>query len=243
MWSTWQDKVRASLPNFCAHPIYVDQGQCEAEFQSVADYVHKRGYIDEGGQLRDAAFGARVVETTYGKLTRMWLDSNVELDFLLRVLGNGRKVLDIGAGYGRLAVAGRELFPRYVCVDAVPVSTEVCRGYCAQFASHVEVPSFPDFLALYRHHYKDLDVAINVHSWNECSLEQINGWLDLLGEMGIPYLFTVSHGQNDASIEGSYYTWDHGRPSFRPAIESRYELVAEESIGFSKHPHAIWRRK
>ncbi len=243
MWDSWQRKVRDSLPNFAAHPIYVDQGQCQAEFQSVADYVHQRGPIDIDGKLRDADYGARVVETTHGSLTRMWLDSNVELDFVARHLPTAKRVLDIGAGYGRLAVAGRELFDRYVCVDAVPISTEVCRDYCGRFASQTEVPSLPDFLAIYGFHFNDIDLAINVHSWNECTREQITAWLDVLVEIGIPNLFTVSHGQNDASIEKSYYSWEDGRPSWRPLIEERYELVAEESIGFSLHPHACWKRK
>lgn len=243
MWDYWQQKVRDSLPNFAAHPIYVDQGQSEAEFQSVADAVMKAGPVEKEGMLRDAAHGARVVDTTYGKLTRMWLDSNVELDFLRRHLPTAKRVLDIGAGYGRLAVAGREVFERYVCVDAVPISTEVCREYCGWYASQTEVPSLPDFLAIYSHNYNDIDLAINVHSWNECTREQIEAWLNVLAEIGVPYLFTVSHGQNDASIECSYYAWESGRPSWRPLIEERYDLIAEEALGFSLHPHAIWRKK
>lgn len=243
MWDYWQQKVRDSLPNFAAHPIFVDQGQSEAEFQSVADYVMKRGFIDTDGRTRDALYGGRVVDTTYGPVTRMWLDSNVELDFVTRHLPKAKRVLDIGAGYGRLAVAGRDIFERYVCVDAVPISTEVCREYCARFASQTEVPSLPDFLAIYGYNYNDIDLAINVHSWNECTRDQITAWLDVLGEIGIPHLFTVSHGQNDASIEGSYYSWEEGRPSWRPLIEERYNLVAEEALGFSKHPHALWAKK
>ncbi len=252
MWSDWQDKVRASLPNFCAHPIYVDQGQFEEEFNKVSHYVANHvcsceammPIIDIEGKTRDAEYGARVVHTAHlGPVTRMWLDSNVELDFVRRHIPSARRVLDIGAGYGRLAVAGRAMFDRYVCVDAVPISTEVCRAYCGRFASRTEIPSLPDFLAIYRDNYSDIDLAINIHSWNECTRAQISAWLDVLGEIGIPYLFTVSHGQNDASIEQSYYAWEEGRPSWRPLIEERYDLIAEESIGFSRHPHALWKRK
>lgn len=243
MWSDWQKTVRASLPNFATHPIYVDQGQPEEEFRALADQVYGGFIFDRVGQTRDAEFGARVVSTRHGNLTRMWLDSEIELNFLRRQLPKSRRVLDIGAGYGRLAVAGAPYFDRYVCVDAVPVSTEVCRKYCGRFAPSVEIPSLPDFLAIYRDNYRDIDLAINVHSWNECTRPQIAAWLDVLCEIGIPHLFTVSHGQNDASIERSYYAWEPGRPSFRPLIEERYELIAEESIGFSRHPHAIWRRK
>ena len=245
MWDHWQQTVEKSLPNFAASPVYVDQGQPPEEFQSIAEYVFARVPLVDGieGMVRDAEFGARVVDTSFGPLTRMWLDSNVELDFVRRHLPNARRVLDIGAGYGRLAVAGRNRFDRYVCVDAVPVSTQVSRGYCQRFAPATEIPSLPDFLALYPNHYRDLDLAINVHSWNECTREQISAWLDVLAEFDVPHLFTVSHGQNDGSIEQSYYAWEAGRPSWRPLIEERYEILAEESIGFSKHPHAIWKMK
>lgn len=252
MWKDWQKTVRDALPNFAKHPIYVDQGQSVEEFQKIADYVFAKtqGNLDPDGMLRDAEFGARVVETTHGKLTRMWLDSCVEIEFLGRHMPSeaGSNIIDIGAGYGRLAASFAFLIywedARYVCVDSVPVSTEVSRQYCARFAPKAEIPSMPDFLALHpRGHYKGIDLAINVHSWNECTRAQIDGWLDLLAAMETPYLFTVSHGQNDASIEAAWYAWEPGRPSFRPLIEKRYDVVAEESIGFSGHPHVLWRRK
>ncbi len=254
MWETWQKNVQSSLPNFCAHPIYVDQSQSEAEYQSVADYVFgkTRGQLDPDGMLRDAEFGARVVETTHGKLTRMWLDSAVEIEFMARHVPSDSpcRILDIGAGYGRLAGAFAGMFDspapkgvRYVCVDPVPISTQICRNYCARFSPKVEVPSLPDFLALHNRGEYAFDLAINVHSWNECTREQISAWLDVLDELQVPFLFTVSHGDNAGKIEGSYYAWEPGRPSWRQLIEARYELIAEESIGFSLHPHAIWKRK
>lgn len=249
MWETWQNKVKAALPNFAAHPIYVDQSQSEEEYQSVTGYVFrnlKRRVLDRGGMLRDAEFGARVVETPHGKLTRMWLDSNVEVDFLRRKFPHLDKarVLDIGAGYGRVAVTLQPLTDGcYVCVDPVPVSTMVCRQYCQRFAPTVIVPSLPDFLDLHNRRFFRFDLAINIHSWNECTREQISAWLDVLDEAKIPHLFTVSHGQVDGSIEQAYYAWEPGRPSWLPLVEERWEKIAEEHIGFSQHPHVLWKRK
>lgn len=248
MWSSWQDIVAQHRAKFCTHPVYVDQMQPVAEFEKLMDGIMANGCIDREGMTRDAEFGGRVVETRHGPVTRMWIDSNIEWDFLFRNLPmhvhqDGIRILDIGAGYGRFAVSVRPLVQRYVCVDAVPISTEICREYCANFNPDIEVPSLPDFLAIYKHHYRDVNVAVNIHSWNECKLEQIEAWLDIIGEIGIPYLFTVSHGQNDGSVEQSYYSWDVGRPSWRPLIEKRYTLLAEEARGFTNHPFGLWKRK
>lgn len=244
MWETWQNTVKAALPNFAANPIYVEQGRPVEEFQSVADRVFSKEVYDPDGRLRDVEFGARVVNTTYGDVTRMWLDSNLEIDFLQRHLGitKSTKILDIGAGYGRLAVPLSRMSGRYVCVDAVPISTEICRGYCRRFAPTVEVPSLPDFLALHPKEFLGFDLAINIHSWNECGTEQIKEWLGVLDDLKMPFLFTVSHGQNSGTSEKSYYAWSPGMPSFKPLIEKQYTLVAEEEIGFSRHPHALWKR-
>ncbi len=251
MWQTWQETVRRSLPNFAASPIFVDQGQSQEEFEAVADYVFGRtgGMIDPEGMLRDAEFGARVMETKHARLTRMWLDSSVEIEFLGRHVQDDVKhdrVLDIGAGYGRLAAAAASIGDgpeRYVCVDAVPISTQICRNYCASFAPRAEVPSLPDFLAIHNAGGYEFDLAINVHSFNECTREQISAWLDILDELKVPLLFTVSHGDNAGKIEGSYYAWEEGRPSWKPLVLERWEIIAEEGIGFRNHPHCLWRRK
>ena len=244
MWEKWEAKVKSALPNFAANPVYVEQNsQSEEEFRAVAEVVRDLGPIDEKGKDRDAAFGGRLVETCLGKVTRMWLDSNIEIHFVMRHLPKLEKlrVLDIGAGYGRLAVSFSPMCDSYTCVDAVPISTAVCSEYCNRFAPNVEVIPIGTFSESYPS--REFDLAVNVHSWNECTMEQVENWLAVLVEMKVPHLFTVSHGQLDAKIEKAYYTWDPGLPSFRPAIERYYDLVAEESIGLTNHPHALWKLK
>src|SRR6185369_3481000 len=96
MWQDWQDRVKASLPNFAANPIYVEQGRPVEEFEEIAKYVFERHLFDSDGRVRDAEFGARVVQTSRGPMTRMWLDSCVEMDFLSRALFYEGDVNDIG---------------------------------------------------------------------------------------------------------------------------------------------------
>jgi len=142
-------------------------------------------------------------------------------------------VLEIGAGYGRLAVMLAPLVRSYTCVDPVPVSTDVCRTYTQSHQPSVQVWTLDDF----RQKSWMRTLAINIHSWNECTLGQITHWLDALA--AVPLLFTVSHS---SLPDHTYRTNEQGRPSFRPLLESRYDLLAEESIGLGQHPHALWRR-
>ncbi len=246
MWASWQETVRASMPNFARCPIFVEQNSVSVEkFREVAKQVQATGEIDIGGKTRDREFGARVVETCLGDVTRMWLDGNIEIDFLFRNLPKDfstLRVLDIGAGYGRLAVMLKPLVQTMACVDAVPISTEICRFYCLKFAPDVEVYDLADFTA--RHESMEFDVVLNVHSWNECTLEQIENWLAVIKRMKIPYLFTVSHGQLSGTNESAYRSWSEFNNVFwRTSIERDFDLVAEESLGLSNNPHAVWRRK
>lgn len=245
MWEHWQEKVvRPALPNFAANPIYVEQkSQPEEEFRAIAEQVKFMGPFNEEAKDRDAQFGGRLVDTCLGPVTRMWLDSNIETHFLYRHLPTleTARVLDIGSGYGRFAVAIEEHVGSVTCVDAVPISTQVCRQYTEQFGAAIEVLPVKEFIATYPS--RQFDLAVNIHSWNECTLEQVENWLAVLVEMKVPYLFTVSHGQLDSKIERAYYTWQLGLPSYRPAIERYFDLVAEESIGLTNHPHALWKLK
>lgn len=246
MWQEWQKRVEAALPNFAASPLYVEQDrQPEEEFRRVAEQVKRWGLIDEDGRTRDAQFGGRLVETCLGPVTRMWLDSNVEVHFLYRHLPDlDRKwVLDIGAGYGRLAVALEDHVQVVSCIDAVPVSTRVCRDYTERFGHDIDVMTMDDISKLANSHKEKFDLAINVHSWNECTLEQVENWLAVLVEMKVPHLFTVAHGQMDKTMERPYYTHQPGFPSFRPSIERYYDLVVEECIGIETPPHALWKLK
>lgn len=242
MWQDWQGIVERSLPNFCASPIYVQQrSQSQEDFERTAVYVTRPGAIivDPDGKTRDAEFGGLVRETkACGPVTRMWLDSCVEVDFLMRHLPCVPRVLDIGAGYGRLAVAMYPFSEAYFCVDAVPISTQLCRQYLQRFQPGVSVLSLATFAA--GAGVLKADLAVNVHSWNECSLEQVSRWLQVLKGLKVRFLFTVSNGHLSGG-KSAYATWGGKGDSFRPLLEAQYELLAEEEIGLSNHPHALWR--
>ena len=241
MWNQWQEVVRLSLPNFCANRIYVEQlSPTQEEFEAVAAYVAAHNPHHPEGKTRDAKFGGLVRDTqALGPVTRMWLDANIELDFLSRNLEIILpRTLDIGAGYGRLAAVVDPMKPPYInayyCVDAVPISTQLCREYTHESRALVTVLSLQQFADLAGEMH--LDLAINIHSWNECNLSQISRWLDVLREMKIPYLFTVSHPDDQAYLSYDLKSW-------KDLLLKEYDLVAEEFIGLGKCPHALWHRR
>jgi FkbM family methyltransferase len=182
----------------------------------------------------DGAFGCWTYEFDgYRRCSRDLLDSVNELLFLDRTLNifnqSGVRVLDIGAGYGRLAHRASQALPGladYCCVDAVPESTflsEYYLGYRAvmppvRVAALDEVPDLEP---------GSFDLAVNVHSFSECTRAAIGWWMAELARLEVPRLFLVP---NEPSGFLSTET-DGTRLDFLSVLESHgYHLVAEEPV-------------
>jgi len=178
----------------------------------------------------DGAFGALTMEIDGRQVSRDLLDSVSELRFLhkhLGILDRGRlKILDIGAGYGRLAShAATAMGPRveYLCADAVPVSSFLCGYYLAyrgvqEIAYAVPLDELDDRLP-------GTDLAINVNSFPECRIEAIEWWLDRLADHQVRHLFV----EPNAIEEGGRCLVNFGGHRFQTHIEARgYRLKACE---------------
>jgi len=145
-------------------------------------FVFPTGEMDEDGRERF--------------VSRDLLDSTSELLFLERALQISRrpglKVLDIGAGYGRLAyraVAALDNIDTYFCVDAIPESTFVCSHYLSRKgATRARVVPFDDQQELVG---DGIDLAVNIHSFSECAVEAVEYWLSRCAELKVEYLFIV----------------------------------------------------
>lgn len=151
----------------------------------------------------DSQFGARVVCVEHERVTRDRLDSVSQLDFLQSKLGLGSDaeftILDIGAGYGRLAHRTSQVFSRatVVCVDAIAEATFICEFYL-RFRGITNqarvVPLYDIHVALEQ---RRIDIATAINSFSECSTEAIQWWLKLLEEYRVPYLMVVPTGGQD----------------------------------------------
>lgn len=206
------------------------------KYYLLGRYVAERDPLDLLHKLgEDGAFGCRTF--AYDSLpciSRDLIDSVNELYFLDRQFGlfsrNSISILDIGAGYGRLAhrmstaVSGLE---RYCCVDAVPESTFLCEFYvdyrkCTQKVSVVPLDELDRGVR-----GKRFDLAINIHSFSEMGYAAIEGWLRLAADLDIPCLFIVPNESDQLLSTES----DKSRRDFQPLLQSLgYRLKSKEPV-------------
>ena len=233
------DHVRAiDLQCFRADDAYLWQrrgrSMNEMSFALAYYYLKTTDRLDLFERLgEDQAFGVNFFEVVEGRLlTRDLLDSVAELNFLERHLAISQRkavvVLDIGAGYGRLAYRSVVALPsieRYLCTDAVPVSTFVCEHYLRYrgVEARAQVVPLHEIRGTLRRY--PVDLAINVHSFSECPLEAIAWWMALLRERSVRHLMVVP---NVVGTDGVTMLTFDGQDFSGVLTEHGYRLVARE---------------
>ena len=115
------------------------------------------------------------------------------------LLGAGFRVLDIGAGYGRLAYRMVSALPgieRFFCTDAVAVSTFVS-DYYLRFRGLEKALVIPldEIDNTLRDH--PVDLAINIHSFSECRTQAIEWWARLLSKHRVKNLMVAPNGEGE----------------------------------------------
>lgn len=231
-WDEWQKRVEATLPYFCLPGLYADQtSQSPEDVAHWAEIADQTG-IDPTGKDRDALFGGKLWGTEVGLVTKMWVDGCLEVDWLKqRVPLAQLHVLDVGCGYGRLAVPMSFHANSVDCVDACPVSEDIARFYTRCYGNGIMVLPGRDVLE-----YSMGGLAVNVHSWSECRANTVGAWATELHLCGYEHLFTVTrHGDTDfPCFEGE---------DMRAEIEAHYDIVDSEHYGLSGHRHTLWEAK
>ena len=235
LWSEKYLRDELQLEYFRGDNAYLYQKRLSNE----AAYILTTYYalsIDKLGLLQrlddDDLFGNYLVKFDDTLLvSRDLLDSVIEINFLDQTLDlsnlSGVKVLDIGAGYGRLAYRLAQAFPtleHIFCTDAVAESTFISEFYL-KFRGvsdrAIVVPLDEIEQTLQQH---SIDIVTNVHSFGECSLESITWWLDLIAKHRVKYLFIVANGEGLGSRE-----LDDTNIDYMPAITARgYQLVVKQ---------------
>lgn len=206
------------------------------KYYVFADYVR---HHDASGLLprleEDGAFGCVTFDFAgLGCVSRDRLDSVLELDFLqrhLRVLeSEDLRILDIGAGYGRMAHRMLTVNPRiasYTCVDAIAESTFLCEFYLQHrgVAERVEIVPLDRLDATLS--APRFDLALNVHSFSECTYAAIEWWLRRLAHLKVRHLLIVpNHPEGFFSTER-----DRSQRDYAPLLaEVGYTLVVREPL-------------
>jgi len=188
----------------------------------------------------DGAFGCWTFDVDGRTVSRDLLDSVAELNFLARTAGlDGKRVLDIGAGYGRLAhraVEGATGVADWCCVDAIPESTFVCEYHLEHRGAMppARVVPFNEIDGLTPGSF---DVAVNVHSFPEMPLAAIEGWIALLERLDVPALMVVPN--DEAKLES--LEPDGSRRDFGELLARAGYVLAEHEQGPVDH-RLLFRR-
>ncbi len=209
----------------------------------------------------DNIFGNYTFEIDNKMISRDLLDSILEIYFLNRHIGlsesKNMTILDIGAGYGRLAHRMSTALPNikeYLCTDGVAISSFISDFYLKfrrleEKAKVIPLDQIENVLS-----QKPVDLAINIHSFSECSIEAIDWWVSLLEKSKVKYLMVVpntcNHGgtllktNNDQDM-GAIFE-DHGykllakEPKYRDPVVQQYAITPTYHYLFilNKHYHS-----
>jgi len=159
----------------------------------------REGLLDRLSE--DELFGIHAFDIDGRMISRDLLDSVGEIAFLMRHAGLGtaaRNVLDIGSGYGRLAHRIDQALDevRVFATDAFAASTFLAEYYlrfrACERASAVPLDEVEALLAS-----RSIDLAVNVHSFPECTPAAIGWWAELLSRHKVPRLFVVPNGEGE----------------------------------------------
>ena len=237
------------LTRFRASSSYVWNyyGMADAETERLKYFVFQQSVRsnDAAGLLgkltEDGAFGCPTFEFDgAAPVSRDLLDSVAEINFLQRHLGvldrADVRVLDIGAGYGRMAHRLLQANPQmtgYTCVDAVPESTFLCEFYLdfRGLADRADVIPLDEVDQRLDGRF---DVALNIHSFSECTYDAVEWWLQRVRKLDIPYLMIVPNPDERFETDNDRFVTsqpDGSKRNYLPLLsELGYEQVARESL-------------
>jgi hypothetical protein len=217
--NAWVWQVRGNNAHLLAYAL------CLYYLQSI-DHL---GLLDKLGE--DTCFGNFTFQVAGREVSRDLLDSITEIYFLDRhtdiASRPGLRVLDVGAGYGRLAhrmVTALSGIDSYLCTDAVAVSTFVC-DYYLRFRGVGRARSVPLDMIDCTLRAHPVDLAINIHSFSECRAEAIEWWVRLLSKHRVKQLMIVP---NPVAGDGERLLTNEGH-DFLPILERYgYRTVLKE---------------
>jgi len=242
--SRWNDGAVGSFLDlrwFRGETLFVWHYRERPRISSLKYFIYTRYVRDNDGLglldrlEEDGLFGCwRFTYPGWGTVSRDLLQSVNEINFLDRALNLSRLaslgVLDIGAGYGRLAhrmTAALTNVTDYCCVDVIPEATFLSDWYlryrgCAPPARAVRLDRLNEEVQP-----KKFTLAVNMHSFSECPLAAVRWWVEWLAGLEVPNLLIVPN-EPDALLSTEP---DGRRQDFEPLLSSAgYTLARREPV-------------
>jgi putative sugar O-methyltransferase len=188
--------------NFRGENAYVWQEQLGDNKQTYIDYYKIIKSIDTDNLLSKTyecgSYGCQSYDFDNIKISRDLLDSILEIYFLKSFFSNLNELslLEIGGGYGRLCKRYLDCLPdsKYYITDAIPQSTFFSKIYLGDKKNSV--------INLYDIQEKikslKIDIAVNIHSFPECNINDIEWWIQFINSNKIKYIFYVPNNPNSA---------------------------------------------
>lgn len=264
LWTEAFVQQEVDLYRFRAEGVYVWQRQ---EINTDAHYALSTYYLKSIDTLKlwqqlseDSLFGAYTTQVANHTVSQDLLDSITEIYFLERHLGISRQsnfnLLDIGAGYGRFAYRLVQALPRVgkvFCTDAIATSSFLCEYYLkfrGVDQSAISVP-FDELTTTLTQH--SIQLATSIHSFSECSIDAIAGWLEVLAQFQVPYLMVVPDALDNDGKRLLSYEKDQSRIDYQPilakygyqriACEPKFLDPAVQANGISPTHHFLFKKE
>lgn len=192
-----------SISNFRSDNVYVWQKRNISESNILISFLITK--LLDNANLFDLIkesreFGVEVYEFLGVSVSRDLLDSILEINFLIDIVGlenfKTYKILDIGAGYGRLSKSLAQAFPmiKSSCIDSIPLSTAISEFYLEKEIVDKKVKVYTlDQIDQMPDNYFDL--ATNIHSFSEMSLDSVENWIKLLKDLNVPKILVIPNAK------------------------------------------------
>jgi len=220
---------KLDMTKFRGDNVYVWQTRIYKDINYFVSYIYALKVDKLGLHTKfseSGSFGAETFTFQDKLVSRDLIDSIIELNYLEEKLQlsniKNLHILDIGAGYGRLAKRIQEGFKniRVSCIDAIPVSTCLSKFYLNEFIQNgsVTVHQLDTVEAIPRGTIK---LAVNIHSFSEMTINSVQYWVDVLVAKEVEFVFVVPNGPGLTLNDGS---------DFGVLFEkARYRIIEKDS--------------
>ena len=213
VWNSDSSYIKNSFNmNFRGENAYVWQCQLGDNKNIYIEYYKNLKIIDKEyffkKTIEDGSYGCITFNIDDILISRDLLDSIIEIYFLHRHFPNLQKMtlLEIGGGYGRLCKRFTDCFPssNYFITDAIPESTYFSKIFLGKNNEDKIIDLF-DIES--RTADLNIDIAINIHSFPECNISDIEWWIEFIHKKKIKYIFYIP---NNPSSNPEYIPTNSG---------------------------------